>query len=349
MATSVDAASPPARGLRAALSRDKYIVSPLFDWFFFIGSPLVALGVVLTALQFLSAPTVEGYVLTYMALGHHVPTFLRAYGDPTERARNRFRLTAIPLLVVPLMALLYMFDSRLLALIFLWDQYHFVRQHYGFMRIYDAKIGVVPKSANNLDQWLSFSWFAYIIAHSDFYSLGYTAGLLDFGIVIPTWTGAVIRQGTLAVAGSVGVIYVFQLARRVAYGEPISLLKLATTLTTYGVWWYAYTVLSAPFISYAISSLFHCLQYDALAWTYNRKMASSLQASSGNRFFRSIHAPRHLWMYVAAILAYPIFCQIAGAAAPAAIYVVNRTTGVLHYYFDSFIWRVRRPEFRKHL
>ena len=26
---------------------------------------------------------------------------------------------------------------------------------------------------------------------------------------------------------------------------------------------------------------------------------------------------------------------------------VDRTTAVLHYYFDSFIWRVRRPEFRK--
>ncbi len=349
MATTVDAVSPPARGLRAAFARDKYIVSPGFDWFFFIASPLFAVGAVLAALQFLPAPTVEGYVLTYMALGHHVPTFLRAYGDPAQYSRNRFRLTAIPLLVVPLMALLYMFDSRLLALIFLWDQFHFVRQHYGFMRIYDAKVGVVPRSGNNLDQWLCFSWFACILAHSDFYSLGYTAGLLDFGIVIPTWTGAVARQGTLAVAGSVAVLYVAQLARRVAYGEPVSALKLATTLTTYGVWWYAYTVISAPFISYAISSLFHCLQYDALAWYTNRKTASSLEPTRGNRLFRSVHAPRHLWMYVAAILAYPVFCQLAGAAAPSAIYVLNRTTGDLHYYFDSFIWKVRRPEFRKYL
>ena len=30
-------------------------------------------------------------------------------------------------------------DAILLGLLFIWDQYHFVRQHYGFMRIYDAK------------------------------------------------------------------------------------------------------------------------------------------------------------------------------------------------------------------
>jgi hypothetical protein len=89
---------PPGRGepieppspLRS-LSPDRFIVSPLFDSLFFIGSPLIAIAVVLGAWQFFPATTVEGHVLLYMAVGHHVPTFFRAYGDPDEFARNRMR------------------------------------------------------------------------------------------------------------------------------------------------------------------------------------------------------------------------------------------------------------------
>jgi hypothetical protein len=349
MATSAAAASLPLGGLRAAFARDKYIVSPAFDWLFFLGSPLLAVAAVHAALEVLPAPRVEGYVLTYMALGHHVPTFLRAYGDPQEFSRNRFKLLAIPALVVPLIALMYLIDSRLLAMVFLWDQFHFVRQHYGFMRIYDAKIGRIARSGNNLDQWLSFTWFAAILAHSDFYSFGYLGSFTDLGVLFPAGTGAFVRQASLAAAIGVGVLYAGDLVRRTASGEPVSLLKLCITATSYATWYYAYVVLSDLFLSYAISSLFHCLQYDALAWYYNVKKADSIREPGQSRIFRAVHRRGRVWLYAGAILAYPVFCQVAGTALPGAVYVLNRTTGILHYYFDSFIWRVRRPDFRAHL
>jgi hypothetical protein len=335
-----------APGLRDAFGNDKYIVSPGFDWLFFIGSPVLAIAAVHAALQVFPAASIQSSVLTYMALGHHVPTFLRAYGDADEFRRNRFRLIAIPLCILPAVWLMYLLDSRLLAMIFLWDQYHFVRQQYGFMRIYDAKVGNIPTSANNLDQWLCFSWFIAILAFSDFYAFGYTHSFFEFGLTLPDWTGVMLRRGSLAVAGVVSILYLGNLLRSLAYGEPIALLKLCITLTTYGSWAYAYAVLSDPLTSYTISALFHCLQYDALAWVYSRKKAV---ANEGGGFFRAVHAPGRLWLYVTAILAYPVFSQLVGVVSPAAIYVVNLATGAVHYYFDSFIWRVRRTQFREHL
>ena len=325
--------------------RAEYIVSPWFDWAFFIGSPFLAVAVVLGAAAVVPSWTVKQYVILFMAVGHHVPTFLRAYGDPQEFQRNRFRLIGIPLLVVPVLAAAYWVDARVLMLIFVWDQFHFVRQHYGLARIYDVKAGA--QMGTNLDQWLAFSAFVAIVAHSDFYTHTYAETFFDLGLSIPTWVGSVLGGGSLLVTAVIGILYVGQLWGRFARGEPISLPKLGLFATTYGCWYYAYVVLSDPFLSYPISSFFHCLQYDAFAWSYNHKKVASMPATGRGAMFRYIHESRHLWLYVLTIFAYGAISMLGRALW--VILVLNATTGVLHYYFDAFIWKVRRNEFRRYL
>jgi hypothetical protein len=328
---------------------DCYVVSARFDFVFIIGSPLIAVAVVLGVASLLPPRTVEAYVLSFMAVGHHVPTFLRAYADPSEFAANRFRLIAAPLLLVALLLVLNAIDSRLIALTFVIDQFHFVRQNYGFMRIYDVKAGAAPKVRFNFDQWLSFSWFIWIIAESDLYSYIYAGSFFDAGMMFPAWFGVWARNGSLSVALLVSLLYLVELRSRRSRGEPIAVLKLALFATTYGVWYYSYVVLSDFILSYAISSFFHCLQYDAFAWHYNRKKAQTLPATKQNAFFRTVHAPNRLWMYVGSIFAYGFLSHILVTGAPAAVLLVNRMTGLLHYYYDSFIWRVRRQDFNRHL
>jgi len=329
--------------------REQYIASPLFDWFFFLGSPLLAVAAVLGAAQLIPAVQVEYYILGYMAVGHHVPTMLRAYGDPDEFARNRFQFLAIPLCVGPLVLALTFLDSRLLTLIFVWDQFHFVRQHYGFMRIYDVKAGANSVFDAKLDQWLCFSFFAAILAHSGFYGYMYADAFYNLGIAFPHWLVVSFERGSLGLAIIVGVLYLARLQSRFASGLPISKLKLVLFATSLGVWYYSYVVLSDGFLSYAISSLFHCLQYDAFAWFYNRAKARSLTPTRGNAVFRIMHETRYLYLYVGAIAFYGLFSTFGKEIALVGILALNTTTGLLHYYFDSFIWRVRRPEFRKHL
>lgn len=328
------------------LSR-RYIVSPLFDWVFFIGSPLLAVGVVLGAAELLPPWTVKTYVLVYMAVGHHVPTFLRAYSDRAEFSRNRFRLVGIPLLVLPVLAAAYWIDARIVALIFVWDQFHFVRQNYGMMRIYDAKAGVKSRWRINLDQWLCFSAFVAIVAHSDFYTHVYAETFFDLGLTIPDWVGDAIARISLAVAITVGIAWVGEIYGRFTRGEPIAVPKLAMFATTYGVWTFAYVTISDPFLSYPISSFFHCLQYDAFAWSYGRNQSRGSSSEDRSPLLRYLYQGRTIWLYVLAIGAYGFVSMLGHGLYP--MLVLNATTGVLHYYYDSFIWKVRRVEFRRYL
>ncbi len=74
---------------------------------------------------------------------------------------------------------------------------------------------------------------------------------------------------------------------------------------------------------------------------------ASSAVAVGRRY--AIHERRYLWLYVAVILSYGLFSTVGRDVSIVAILALNTTTGLLHYYFDSFIWRVRRAEFREHL
>lgn len=329
--------------------REQYIASPAFDWLFFLGSPILAVVGVLAATNLLPGERIEYYIIGYMAVGHHVPTMLRAYGDPDEYSRNRIQLITVPLCVAPIILGLTLLDTRLLTLIFVWDQYHFIRQHYGFMRIYDVKAGVKDELGATLDQWLCYSWFLAILAHSGFYGYMYADAFYDLGVAFPDALVRSFDLATLVAAGVIGAVYSGHLLLRLSRGEPVAWLKLLLFATNMGVWFYSYVVLSNGFLSYAISSLFHCLQYDAFAWYYNRAKARTLAPTRRNAFFRLIHETRFVWLYVAAIWSYGLISAFGAEVSIVPFLALNTTTGLLHYYFDSFIWRVKRDEFRKHL
>jgi len=335
--------------LLKSLRRECFIVSPLFDSIFFIGSPLVALGVIFFLLQFMQPRTLENHTLMFMAIGHHVPTFLRAYGDPDEFSQNQFRLMVIPLAIFGVIVTSSLLLSQILTFLLIWDQYHFVRQHYGFMRIYDVKNKSIPKGGVNLDLWLCFSTYFAIIAYSDFYSYIYQRTFLNVGILFPPGVGTVLARGSLILALGVGGFFLVDLVKRLSRGESVCLLKYLIFITTYGVWYYSYVILSHPYLSYSITSFFHCFQYDALAWYYNHTKAEAIGNTRNIKIFRYIHSVKNLWAYFLSIFSYSIFSLFLQGSAPGFIIIINRTTGFLHYYFDSFIWRVRKTDFRKYL
>ena len=61
----------------------KWIISPFGDLFFFIGTPLLCLVTMLPMRALFDSQTIAFYALALFATGHHLPGFMRAYGDPT--------------------------------------------------------------------------------------------------------------------------------------------------------------------------------------------------------------------------------------------------------------------------
>ena len=119
-----------------------WIVSPIYDLLFFIGTPLLCVAIALPIGRAWSSLDFYIAVMAFSSLGHHLPGFLRAYGDADLFARHRARfLLAPPLVLAAFLWFGLAHMSGLLFLLMIWSIWHVMMQHYGFQRIYEAKVG----------------------------------------------------------------------------------------------------------------------------------------------------------------------------------------------------------------
>ena len=76
--------------------RNLWIVSPAADSLLVIGAPLLIAPLVYLAAQASSPVAIASFVFGVLSTAHHLPGFLRAYGDADLFARYRVRLLLMP-------------------------------------------------------------------------------------------------------------------------------------------------------------------------------------------------------------------------------------------------------------
>ncbi|MFP6623288.1 MAG: hypothetical protein VCC20_07415, partial [Myxococcota bacterium] len=168
----------------AALPRASgWMVSPSWDMAFIIASPLV----IVPALWILAhtAITPERLaipVFAFATLGHHLPGYMRAYGDRELFERFKLRFTVVPPVLFAVALLLvqpsfFGFEfappSSLQLLMVVWGAWHGLMQIYGFMRIYYAQQGVGHGLTQRLDLAICFAIFigGFLFSDSRTFSL----------------------------------------------------------------------------------------------------------------------------------------------------------------------------------
>ena len=357
-----------------------WILNPLQDSLFIIAAPLLALGFALVSFSWLGAAAATAAILVthvVFTVAHHLPTFIRVYGDVELFRRYRWSFLLAPVVPfafalgalawinahdLPLETFLYLY-----IMLALWDPWHFLRQHYGFMRIYDRHNAAPRKLAARMDLALCVSWFVFIMLASGEWLAGMLedlngrvqvplATMLPFGVL----SGLTVLARDIAMLVTVGyVVYLFVCWRR---GWFVSLPKIALAAITFAVMYLAY----APNawmasiqpewsfkVGFAAIGIVHMTQYLAIVWRYNRGLARSEPRSRAG-WFRGIHARGGLWMAAA----YVIVCLAYGSGLTqvhdnrwlmSALLAVGFTSTLLHYYFDGFIWKVRHAQNRENL
>ena len=141
---TTDSAARPARSL--------WILGPWQDVVFIVATPLLVYLAIEAAQNRWTGTQITAFVI-FWAVGHHLPGMMRAYGDRDlfRRFRWRFTLAPIVLLSAGIGAAVYSWHGLFLIGVF-WGWWHYVMQTYGFLRIYDAKVGSFSKSTQWLDK-----------------------------------------------------------------------------------------------------------------------------------------------------------------------------------------------------
>ena len=335
-----------------------WIINRGSDSLFFIGMPLLSLAILTLASSYFSSFDIALFVLAFFAVGHHLPGLMRAYGERELFERYKARFIIAPIVIGACVGW-SVFNGHLgfFILLALWDMWHFFMQHYGFMRIYEVKRHKPSRLSGRLDWMLAATWFTYIVIASPHYLVNFMERCHRYGFGLYSWINPDylhdLRQWILVLAIAVSLVYLVYLLRLSRQKEPIVWPKLAISLTTFLTVYYAYIVLDDVILGYAMTALAHDIQYFAIVWIYNHGVLKRSQRL-GASFFRYLFADgrfRIVLFYVALILLYGGVEAMARATENYLIYdlvkVLIATTAFMHYYYDGFMWKVRKKEIRQ--
>ena len=137
-------------------------------------------------------------------------------------------------------------------------------------------------------------------------------------------------------------------------GRPRSWLKLLLLIGTFVYVYLVRVVTHNPYLSVALFELLHDVQYLAIVWAFNRRMVE--KGSSVGALTRWLYRPRAASIagYVAACLAYgaiglTVYTQMSDGNVKAVLEAFLITSGLLHFYYDGFIWKLGQADTKRGL
>jgi hypothetical protein len=362
----------------------RWIVSAPYDLTWFFGGAALSLGAL--ALYLSGVPILLlwwGWILLFDG-PHIAAAFTRTYLDRDEWARRRSVLlfSLLAFAAGPACLLLGVVlgspDPFLLflALSAFYGYYHVVRQHYGFLALYQSVDRQADRSAFRIDEWILYlgCWAPYL-----YFLLSHprARALLRLPLATPSPVEQVLIVALVSVWGlAVATLLVrTALGRGLRLGEPRS-SYLALTLFLYSLIYFvvarvepAYAASNGPDQDFLLISVlvtvFHNVQYLGLVWFHNRN-----RYRGAGTFGAAGWLNRTPGLYLAGCVLFSVVVYASAACAtgvfPGCIILADVQLGpftanqiglclwwglaINHYYLDQKIWRVGGdPELRRNL
>ncbi len=324
----------------------------MFDLLFFWGSPVFALLFVdlwLGAASVMPPGVDEGmvYALSLFTLiltkAHLFAVAPRAYFNREVFDQNRFRLT-----VVPVLLLVGLLVSPLLLVIggvvaFFWDIHHSAMQNFGLSRIYDMKAGNGPQLLRRAD--LRLNWILYVgplaagaslMTHLHALDKLRGTSLQQLAALPGVMEGRLTLVSLIAVLAYIGILLWaaidYRAAMKAGYRPAAHKLALigATGLVSLLAWGF-----SSPLVALIAINIYHAVQYFALVWLKEGDRMAALTRRSRRMT---------LILFGTACAAAGIAYQLAYGAGVALLLAPFVATSLLHFWYDSFVWSVRKKQ-----
>jgi hypothetical protein len=291
---------------------------------------------------------------------HGFATISRTYLDSEERdRRGRWLWASLAFFfaIGPVLIVLGLGDWLELATE-LWGYYHIFKQHYGFMMIYKAKNGDLNPGDNRLDKVFFaaafyFPFLTYPLHNRD------AAEMLPFSI--SHRVGFIFENTLLLALILVGLLYLSRQLKKWRMGLSLNWPKQILFAAAIPVNYFLFRT-AMPLIGvYAAVTIYHNIQYHRLVWFYNRNKYGK-QAPARNFGLATLINSRWL-AYVVCALAYGLLFDylpdfiLKPHIGPGSrdlrnqlIFSFFAAPGLLHYWIDGHIWKVRHdPALRDYL
>ncbi|HXL24235.1 MAG TPA: tetratricopeptide repeat protein [Chthoniobacterales bacterium] len=337
--------------------RNVWILDSWRDLILYVGTPLLIIPLFALAQARWSAQEIYLFVAAFGAMGHHLPGMIRAYGDRALFERFRWRFIIAPIFLLAVCVGFYFSDIKtnpVVMIVFLWGVWHGMMQTYGFGRIYDAKMGSFATATRRLDFATCGIWFAAGVILSPARMTDTLDGFYGCGLPFISPPGIYALQQTLLFAAlAVSILWLANYVRMWVAGTRQNPVKLALFITSVAFWWYCNNGVANILAGIALFEVFHDVQYLSLVWIYNRNRVEKDSSIGGFMRFIFRRSGSLIGLYVGLVFAYGsigYFKSTIGMETVTRVLTgLVAASGLLHFYYDGFIWKVRERSTRQSL
>ena len=351
--------------------RTGYILNRRDDQIWFLALPLVALAAALGSQAWLPYVALASVNL-WITVPHHFATWARTYGISEDWRRFKERLIVGPLVIfAAILTGLQVAPISLLLIIVLWDSQHSIMQQHGFGRIYDFKADSGSPRTPRFDLALHWILYSNMFLNAPLFVTMWLRELYRLNLLVSIETVRIVQTISWTVTALYLLIYLLHVARGLKQGYPINPMKYLFIVASYFLW-YAAAWNTASILVFGIAHrLMHGLQYHVMVVSYMKRKSRN-QPTGSFWLLRQLRRG-NVTVYIMAALVYAIFFQLLTLGpldefgfgllvfvdqyqaipehgisamphwlgyhmfAEAAL----SSVAVIHYYFDSFIWKVR--------
>jgi tetratricopeptide (TPR) repeat protein len=346
---------PPVRALIP--KRNVWILDSWRDLILYVGTPLLIIPLFMAAQARWSAQEIYLFVAAFGAMGHHLPGMIRAYGDRALFERFRWRFIIAPICLLAVCIGFYFWDIKtnpVVLIVFLWGVWHGMMQTYGFGRIYDAKMGSFAVVTRRLDFAMCGIWFGAGVILSPARMTDTLDGFYGCGLpFIPPAAVRSLQQIFLVAAVAISIVWLANYIRTWIAGARQNPVKLALFATSIAFWWYCNNGVANILAGIALFEVFHDVQYLSLVWIYNRNRVEKDSSIGGFMRFIFRRSGSLIGLYVGLVFAYGsigyLNSSIGMETVTRVLTGVVAASGLLHFYYDGFIWKVREKSTRQSL
>lgn len=345
-----------------AVLRPGYIIDRRYDAVWFLSLPFAAVAFALIAQRHLPGGALAAIAL-WVTVPHHFVTWLRVYGSSDEFDRFRERFIVGPVLMILGTYLLITYAPlSLVLLVTLWDHQHSVMQQYGFSRVYDFKAKAGARVTGRFDLALNWILFVNMLVVSPLFSVIWVRMLHEWNVAIGATAVGWIQQTSWTIAALYLVIYAGHTLWCVRQGYPLNPMKYLFLFASYFLWYFT-SFTTTYLLVYAVAHrIMHGVQYIVMVYSYLRNKQERGIANS--TLHEWVAKPGNVRAFLILCAAYALLFHALteGHVRDFGFGVIGFNTNfdlfaysllssfaLLHYYYDAFIWKVRKPEVQKGL
>ncbi len=351
--------------------KQPWIYSPVVDGLFILLPPFLALGAVMLLPAYFRQEAdmpVAAWVVLVLCIdvAHVYSTLYRTYFDPETFGRQKNILLLVPFLSWMAGVMLYSVDGllfwRVLAYVAV---FHFIRQQYGFLRIYSRKEPhhIVYRRIDTVAVYAAavypvLFWHLHPDRHFEWFVQG------DF-----------FQYRAEGVAGALGTVYgmiiavylvkeVILIWRTKAVNLPRNLVVVGTFIS----WYFGIVHYNGDLIFTTLNVVSHGIPYMALVWIYGRKKYRAAPPSASSAWVGRVFSKGGVLLFLVIVVGLAfleegvwdamvwndhasVFALFSGLPRVTDHHLLAFLVPLLavpqmtHYLLDGFIWKLSKDTF----